>query len=1499
MAATTDERISFICPSCAAHLQVPMRLAGVTGPCPKCGATIVAPKPVAAAEAPKRSGIEGRGLPAPVHHPEPASGGRKGLASLRRRRQPVAGPVNRILESLTDGRTDDSADEMAPIRLEFLQETGADEYGGEEPATEGGGFDASATPAGAALAVAPRERPALPEIAPEAPPPAVERVTGPGAPSPQAFGTSPVTGEAGPDRSRDVAAAEADPLAARPAKPKTPINLQRPAQTAPEAGPELRRPERPAESESPSGARMIDSLPRWYGPADADDSEAAPPAPSAPAAGSHREAPTPIPGDRESDEPVLPSWSWLKTGLNPETPAADAATESPGSPTGPATVAGRGGASEAPVAATDGDPLPERPAETRSAPPLWQAATGADDDLLVGEEEAFDSAALGRRPLFRYTDSAEPLIDPEADLGELLTSGGAPLEETVPPPAPGPFPKWSALESSPVLKESPAPPVLAGLAAGRDSGVPLTAAGEPGSGTAAEAGAVSPAAAWEPRSREEVSPPVSDPSAGDPARSAASPWLPPAKAGEPALPLPATGESPPPARASAAVEELSKSAPPAGPVGTPAAGPVFQSPRFLTGETNRATPWKPPLPADLAPARTALAPGGAPAAPPQPEGEGDADEAAPPAGEAGSIAADPFSSAPPPLFDLSTFGEGEPPRPGDRVTAPVQRITLPQLSGLEAGTARATVSTVVAEAPPPSAPVAASEAAAEQPEPEPPVLEVSGVAPLPAALPPVLASAPVLPPEPPSAAPVPETRSLFSSRAEAAARSLTSVGAAEQPEPAPPLPDSPPEEAVTALPPLNLSLRTRPKPESSPFEPSPAAEAAAPLVRGTLQWDRLESPRQTESSVADLTAASSKFAERLAGREPASRRDPVEPDASAPVAAPEAAAVAPEVPSAVPEAPAAVDPAPATAPATTPATAPAVATVDDDPLEDEGMARMLGFLTKRPSPEGAATPTLEAPAAPAGKVVDVTVEPSGPVVEARSGLPSVDEVLSRPSPKALNRKDTLVDKVLDWLNASESRRRRVILGASAAGAAVVLLVIGLLVASFLGSDEGGQTGTPAAPSPAPVRPAGASPVQPAPPKGEAGGPEASPLNPLVIADGGGGAAPGKAGPSPTPSGSMPASAGSGAKGTERSAGPGAPPPLPAPPATATAAAAGTPGAMAPAPKGGESPASVGNATGTGAAPGGTPPPAKSGATVLPTVGDLPDPFTAEGGGYSVIGAAGKEGAMATGAPVRPAAGGTDPDATLSRQEASALTVDALTQPKAAPGASAGAPAAAAPAGSEEDRLTEQRAAIDRFLAAKTWEERLPLIYEGDDLRERVKAHYASHPDGPVKAVRAQWFDMDEVPADGSDPFYAFYLSIEGTEGEFPIVVRKRGGKFLVDWELFVECKDRLFTRFRDSQEAGPRSFRLVMQRHSYWGKDREVFKDMDSYNCYKIEAPFPDSETFVFLPKSSPELPKLEEIAGWGMPPVDVVLQLERKAFPHGVKHLVIKSLEKPSWVAP
>jgi hypothetical protein len=1341
----------------------------------------VAPKPGPPVESLRANGGAGsQGHDATPHHREPANGSRKGLASLRRRQTVVTAPI-RVIKGDADIADPGVDEDELSEQLEFLRETGV--YGERREPDFPERTETAPAPPAPEPAVS--EEPTLPEPIPS---PVVEASVVAAAPAPA------VEAEASTWHEPPATMFPTLDLSSLPkAKPKSPINLQRSESVV-----------------APSAPPTVDEAPT--------EPQTTEPAPSL--ASSTVEAEAPV----ASASPPLPKWNWLKPRLK----TTDSADEEEDRMVEPRPDEDQG----------DG----QSGMAQSALPPVGAHRIADMDGLLVGEDEPFDLSGLELRHSRSRNSLARPLVDLDDDLSEIIPRQAESGEGAVvsPPPAPGPFPKWSALGG-----EAPGEAVAPLSAGPIEESVPaleLPETHHAGTGNGAEASALPPilpateelesvvSLADRPVSQPEwrgatpspgagaipkplVSGPVWAPPVDSPSRN--SPWLPAAKAPilpaeefPPAIP---TGQEPDP---SAAFGD--------------AVAPVFQSPKFLTNEGNRSIPWKPPIPEDFAPTAKATVPG--------PVSDPTVEEV--PARETGAI---PSDTPPPPLFDLSSFGEGAPPRPSERVSAPAQRITLPQVSDSVGSGAKATVSTVV------RAPASALQAPEISDEPvEVPVVAEVAPPPPPVAAAPSAVEAPVelaslrMPLSRPLPEPVelPEshTKSLFSARAEAVAVSLRPP----EPEVAPAAAPPPPGEAEeVGLPPLKLNLRPRINPETPIEPPAPAAEPLPATPMTSLRLNRFENLLGDDPGEARIPEVPSKLAEKLAGREPETR----------PIEAPAPAANAVQEAQAGDEA--------------------------DADLEDQGMARLLGLVTKRPvanepKPSATAAPEPLAEESVADEIVSVPTRPA--VGSPAAQMPSVDDILSRPSPKALTKKDTLIDKAIDWTNASEGRRKALLIGGGVTGALLLLLLIGGLI--FGGGDEPGQPGAAVAPEKSGEGNA-AQPVA-APEGSDRPEPVKAQTNPLVLADG---SEPGKAAPA-ADSGGKPAwsgPVGEPAKGAN---------------AAATQAASavdptGTPAVGAPGPSI-TAVAAATNLPGGNASASGTP---DKGALVLPGVGETPsestDPFTTEGS-YSVIGAAGEGGAKPTGAPVAT----IDPDAALDRQEKKALSVDSLIDP----GPSA---APAPPAPNEDDRLAPQRAAIEQFLAAKTWQERLPFIYEAEKIRPEIEAHYANHPDGPILGPDLQWFDMDEAPADGSDPFYAFYLSYEGAKGEFPVVVRETGGKYKVDWKLFVECKDQLFAAFRDSGDSGPKSFRLVMQRHSYWGKDRVTFKDLDSYHCFKIEPPYPGFETYVFLPKSSPESAKIDEIAAWGMPQVDVVLQLERKAFPHGEKHLVIKALEKPSWVAP
>lgn len=1119
-----------------------------------------------------------------------------------------------------------------------------------------------------------------------------------------------------------------------------------------------------------------------------------------------------------------------------------------------------------------------------ATPPPTAAPDNDDFEWLLTDEAG---AAPSIAPPLPGSGAIAPpvgeLVDLERDLDEIV---GRREESDNPPPAMGPFQKWSALggdspikglkETSPEAeKSSPkevspdagsisaeetpdspppidpwtppvsAPPVETS-ATGDEEKIPVTLRSsrlresDPGQspsgpssiGTVATSPLRLTAAIQGPASEEPKfpdltlrhEPSVSAPVASD-APPSAAPWLmptssPPALEKEPPVgheePPTLGAETPsgnPGAEASSEekVEEV-----PALEAGPP---PISSLPRFLGGA---ATP-----PAASSPPPLATAP---------------AEAAAPKLEEAptSSPILDTTDYLPqhkdfthPPTLGLQTFGEGEPPRPGERASSPSQRISLPQIADSEASTSsKAVVSPVMREEVPDFSPLDADSNTVPVTEESPPALDL------------------------PEREPI-ESKPMGQSSLEAAVMGRISE---------PPAATDKPEQGGLDLSETFLSAR--------------AKAAAASLVMGEKIRSDDEAtgnetpPPVTPEVVSVPRKGSDRFQEEETSRPDAPTLD-LEPEYDLPKKE-----VSPITDSEVED--------------------------EEDEAED-GLARVLGLIPrKKPAePEPRENETGLGNAAEGAPVSDR----KGNKPASAATLPSIDDVLEGRSPVRPLPKVGWIEGVQDRFSELEPRRKAMIFGAAAAVVIALFALVGL-GAGWFGDGEGEETVAESSAVVPPEKPVVApaeapeSPVAPPEPNENTAaapsGDEPRKNPPVIIVD----------------SGVLPGEAPSDAISTT---------PVPAvTPPSMTSLIPGEESPVANSAVGAADPDAP-STIAEGIAWSGTeeskpqtdadPQSGEPGELVLPTVGPATanpssegDPLlvetpasaaaaaanlgTASLGGldtsYTELGGAGDNATAPTGAPMTTETG-ADLDDALARQEERVQSVAPI----------ANQDGAAASAKKSQEPLDQAKLTLEKFLAQPSWKERLEYIYEADRLRPRIEAYYRTAPDGAIPQSVSKFFDMDENPADGGDPFYAFYLFLEGVETEFPVVVRKTSEGFKVDWELFVECKDQLFIEFRDGQSDGPATFRFVMQRHSYWGPDRSEFTNSNDYLCYKVEPPYPGGEAFVFVQKDSPLAAEVEKIATWGLPPVDVVLTLERKEFPHGVKHFVIKSLDKLSWVAP
>ncbi len=221
-------------------------------------------------------------------------------------------------------------------------------------------------------------------------------------------------------------------------------------------------------------------------------------------------------------------------------------------------------------------------------------------------------------------------------------------------------------------------------------------------------------------------------------------------------------------------------------------------------------------------------------------------------------------------------------------------------------------------------------------------------------------------------------------------------------------------------------------------------------------------------------------------------------------------------------------------------------------------------------------------------------------------------------------------------------------------------------------------------------------------------------------------------------------------------------------------------------------------------------------------------------------------------------------------------------------------------GPDDPPLTNTHDLVDAFLRAPTWRERLPYIYQGNSLAPAIEEYYKKWPDFSLDRFKMQYFQMELDPQYGG-PFWVYQVSKSDADSSgSPLIIRVEDGNLKVDWEIFAEFADKHFIKFRQGEIPPPHNFRLVAERVSeYPGPDRVAFSEADDYLCYELNPPYGqyrEYSEYAFIKKGTELANQFDAAVGLGDDPLAVIVTLDRKAFSHGIKHLVITRFVGEGW---
>ncbi len=155
---------------------------------------------------------------------------------------------------------------------------------------------------------------------------------------------------------------------------------------------------------------------------------------------------------------------------------------------------------------------------------------------------------------------------------------------------------------------------------------------------------------------------------------------------------------------------------------------------------------------------------------------------------------------------------------------------------------------------------------------------------------------------------------------------------------------------------------------------------------------------------------------------------------------------------------------------------------------------------------------------------------------------------------------------------------------------------------------------------------------------------------------------------------------------------------------------------------------------------------------------------------------------------------------------------------------------AAPAGNILDAPLQ---ALNAFLSAPSWMDRVKYSQLPIRTRPEMEAYYKTHPDGPVKATSITFDDIGQSP-DKKHRLATFHLTFEGNDTGFPVGVEETEEGWRVDWSTFVEFKDERLKQFYAGYTDQPATLKAQVSRAHYFDKD---VPSRDQKLCFRIDPP--------------------------------------------------------------
>ena len=147
--------------------------------------------------------------------------------------------------------------------------------------------------------------------------------------------------------------------------------------------------------------------------------------------------------------------------------------------------------------------------------------------------------------------------------------------------------------------------------------------------------------------------------------------------------------------------------------------------------------------------------------------------------------------------------------------------------------------------------------------------------------------------------------------------------------------------------------------------------------------------------------------------------------------------------------------------------------------------------------------------------------------------------------------------------------------------------------------------------------------------------------------------------------------------------------------------------------------------------------------------------------------------------------------------------------------------------------------LQRFLQAETWQDKVPLVVNGGQVRDAMRAYYEiRHQQDPATMGPAR---QDSFRINNTEVLLYSYASTRPGNATDVALIARPGEPFKVDWESFVGASEMGWPEFKKERPIRPQLFRVFAQFDDYYN-----YEFSDEKKLLSVHLTSPDGLYFIY-----------------------------------------------------